>query len=161
MTRPDDNPSTQPMTEAQQLPAAPGARTCTGGGAAVRGHHRLIEESTAVAAAPRLPRQPPLPRRKHRHRRRRPLRRQPATASRASSRLERLAAGLVLHQRSERRWRNFFRACWFGLALAVAWAPLRLQGRAGGDELAAHGAVELRGEVAPDTEPAPSCCSAR
>jgi protease-4 len=75
-----------------------------------------------------------------------------ASLSRIESTLERLAGGLVLHQRSERRWRNFFRACWFGLALAIAWA---LFARTAGSmhTSAPHTAlIELRGEIAPDTE---------
>lgn len=72
--------------------------------------------------------------------------------SRIESTLERLAAGLVLHQRSERRWRNFFRACWFGLALAIAWG---LFTRTTGPAVTStpHTAlIELRGEIAPDSE---------
>ncbi|MBI5721912.1 MAG: S49 family peptidase [Burkholderiales bacterium] len=75
-----------------------------------------------------------------------------ASLSRIESTLEKLAGGLVLHQRSERRWRNFFRACWFGLALALAWA---LFARTAGSMHtgAPHTAlIELRGEIAPDTE---------
>ena len=72
--------------------------------------------------------------------------------ARIESTLEKLAAGLVLQQGSERRWRNFFRACWFGLALAIAWS---LFARGGGPTATStpHTAlIELRGEIAPDTE---------
>ena len=68
------------------------------------------------------------------------------------SALERVAMQLLQQQRSERRWRIFFRLAWFGLALAVAWVLL-------GDRLAPpapstpHTAlVEVRGEIGADTE---------
>jgi protease-4 len=75
-----------------------------------------------------------------------------ANLARIESTLERLAAALVVHQRSERRWRNFFRACWFGLALAVAWVLFAY--RAGPVVTSApHTAlVDIRGEIAPDAE---------
>lgn len=38
------------------------------------------------------------------------------------SALERVAREMLRQQRSERRWRVFFRMAWFGLALATAWA---------------------------------------
>jgi len=66
--------------------------------------------------------------------------------------LERLANQLLSQQRSERRWRVFFRLAWLALALAVAWALLadRLGPTA---PSAPHTAlVEVRGEIADDTE---------
>jgi protease-4 len=66
--------------------------------------------------------------------------------------LERVAHELLLQQRTDRRWRIFFRLAWFGLALAVAWALFadRLGPTGSG---APHTAlVEVRGEIAPDTE---------
>jgi protease-4 len=80
---------------------------------------------------------------------------EPAAASslqRIESTLERLAAGIVLHQRSERRWRNFFRACWFGLALAVAWAIFAYKAGPVASSSPHTALVELRGEIAADTE---------
>ena len=40
--------------------------------------------------------------------------------------LERLARELLMQQRSERRWRIFFRLAWLALALALAWGLRRL-----------------------------------
>ena len=150
MTRPDDNPSTQPMTEAQQLPPAPGARAPTAAPPFQDTTVSSAEESAAVAAAPAVTAAPaaqtPTPPKA------------PAAApagdglARIESTLERLAAGLVLHQRSERRWRNFFRACWFGLALAVAWALFAYKSGPMASNSPHTALVELRGEIAPDTE---------
>ena len=68
------------------------------------------------------------------------------------SALERVAMQLLHQQRSERRWRIFFRLAWFGLALAVAWVLL-------GDRIGPpapstpHTAlVDVRGEIGADTE---------
>ncbi|MBL8326452.1 MAG: S49 family peptidase [Rubrivivax sp.] len=72
--------------------------------------------------------------------------------ARIESTLERLAGALVLHQRSERRWRNFFRACWFGLALAVAWALFSFKSGPMHSSSPHTALVEVRGEIAPDTE---------
>jgi protease-4 len=36
--------------------------------------------------------------------------------------LERVARELLRQQRTDRRWRVFFRLAWLGLAVAVAWA---------------------------------------
>ena len=72
--------------------------------------------------------------------------------ARVESTLERLAAGLVLHQRSERRWRNFFRACWFGLALAIAWAIFANRGARIAGSGPHTALIELRGEIAADSE---------
>ena len=79
-----------------------------------------------------------------------------APAAQASSRstlegsLERLARELLLQQRSERRWRIFFRLAWFGLALAIAWGLMahRLMPTA---PTTPHTAlVEVRGEIGPE-----------
>ncbi|MBL8287967.1 MAG: S49 family peptidase [Rubrivivax sp.] len=144
------------MTPAQQLPAAaPGPRDASAApppfqdtavspaeepvAAAAAASSAAAAAGTAAAARPAGP---------------------PATAAapagnplaRIESTLERLAAGLVLHQRSERRWRNFFRACWFGLALAVAWALFAYKAGPVASSSPHTALVELRGEIGPDTE---------
>jgi protease-4 len=69
----------------------------------------------------------------------------------AESALEQIARELLAQQRSERRWRTFFRLAWFGLALAIAWALFAQRGPA--TTTAPHTAlIEVRGEIAPDTE---------
>ncbi len=63
-----------------------------------------------------------------------------------------VARELLRERRSRQRWRLALALAWFGLALAVAWALLapRMGTPAGGG---AHTAlVEIRGEIAPDTE---------
>ncbi|MFY9511116.1 MAG: S49 family peptidase, partial [Rubrivivax sp.] len=68
------------------------------------------------------------------------------------SSLEKIARELLRQQRSERRWRVFFRLAWLGLALAVAWA-LFAQRIAPTAPTTPHTAlVELRGEIAVDSE---------
>jgi protease-4 len=71
---------------------------------------------------------------------------------RIESALERLASGLLMHQRSERRWRNFFRAGWFGLAVVVAWAVFAYRGGPSPSNSPHTALIELRGEIAADTE---------
>lgn len=76
----------------------------------------------------------------------------PAAAARTTleSSLERLARELLLQQRSERRWRVFFRLAWLGLALAIAWGLMshRLMPTA---PTTPHTAlVEVRGEIGPE-----------
>jgi len=68
------------------------------------------------------------------------------------SAIERVALQLLQQQRSERRWRIFFRLAWLGLALAVFWGLFAdLLGPAA--PAAPHTAlVEVRGEIGADTE---------
>ncbi|MCC6250030.1 MAG: S49 family peptidase [Rubrivivax sp.] len=66
--------------------------------------------------------------------------------------LERLGADLLKQQRSDRRWRNFFRICWLLVALMVVGGLFSRTGgpvASGGPHTAL---VELRGEIGPDTE---------
>jgi protease-4 len=64
--------------------------------------------------------------------------------------LERIALEFMRHQRSERRWRLFFRLAWLGLALVVAWT-LFAHRFAGTAPSTPHTAlVEVRGEIAVD-----------
>ena len=139
----DDNPPTQPMTPAQHLPPVPPVPPGPKGASAADAAAAESSESTAAPVAAAMP----------------------ASAGAASaagtsasalarveSTLERLAAGLVLHQRSERRWRNFFRACWFGLALAIAWAIFANRGARIAGSGPHTALIELRGEIAADSE---------
>jgi protease IV len=66
--------------------------------------------------------------------------------------LERVARELLAQQRTDRRWRIFFRLAWFGLALAVAWALFADRLGPTGSSTPHTALVEVRGEIAPDTE---------
>lgn len=68
------------------------------------------------------------------------------------SALERVARELLRQQRSERRWRLFFRFAWFGLALAVAWAIFAQRVHAPSTSTPHTALVEVRGEIAADSE---------
>ena len=66
--------------------------------------------------------------------------------------LESVAQQLLADRRSERRWRVFFRLAWLGIVLALLWGLFVAR-----DHVAATGAphtslVEVRGEIAADTE---------
>ncbi len=131
----EDSPPTQPMTGSRPLPPDPATPVPAGAEEPATAAALASAAATAPAAAPGTTSTPPA-----------------GSLERIESTLERLAAGFVLHQRSERRWRNFFRACWFGLALAIAWG---LFARVGGSVATSspHTAlIELRGEIAADTE---------
>ncbi len=66
--------------------------------------------------------------------------------------LEQLARELMRDRRSERRWRVFFRLAWFGLAAAIVWTFVLQRGHGAGPSGAHTALVEVRGEIAPDTE---------
>jgi len=66
--------------------------------------------------------------------------------------LEGLARALLQDRRSERRWRVFFRLAWLGLVAVAVWVLLAQRGH-GGAPAGPHTAlVEVRGEIAADTE---------
>ena len=66
--------------------------------------------------------------------------------------IERVARELLRQQRSERRWRTFFRLAWLALVLAVAWGFMS-QRLHGSQVSRPHTAlIEVRGEIAADTE---------
>jgi protease-4 len=76
----------------------------------------------------------------------------PAPSRTVESALERAVRELAQDRRAERMWRVFFRFAWFGLFVAIAWVLLA---RTGGPTPAStpHTAlVEVRGEIAPDSE---------
>jgi len=66
--------------------------------------------------------------------------------------LERVALELLRQQRSERRWRIGIRVGWLLLALIVAWALLVQRGAPSTSSTPHTALVEVRGEIAADTE---------
>lgn len=68
------------------------------------------------------------------------------------SSLETLAREMLRERRAERRWRIFFRLAWLGLVLAVVWWALGNRGHANAPSSAHTALVELRGEIAADSE---------
>ena len=68
------------------------------------------------------------------------------------SSIERLARELLRQQRSDRRWRIFFRLAWLALALAIAWALLSNRLAPTAPSTPHTALVELRGEIAADSE---------
>jgi protease IV len=65
---------------------------------------------------------------------------------------ESVARELVKDRRSERRWRIFFRLAWLGVALALLWAIFVARNNVAATGLPHTALVEVRGEIAPDTE---------
>ncbi len=67
--------------------------------------------------------------------------------------LERIALEILRQQRSERRWRTFFRLAWLGLVLALLWGLMSSSPLGSGPPGAPHTAlVEVRGEISTDAE---------
>jgi protease-4 len=66
--------------------------------------------------------------------------------------LERVATELLRQQRSERRWRIFFRLAWLGLALMVVWAALTSRMAPTAPSTPHTALVEVRGEIASEGE---------
>lgn len=66
--------------------------------------------------------------------------------------LERVATELLRQQRSERRWRTFFRLAWLGLALVVVWAALTSRMVPTAPNTPHTALVEVRGEIAAEGE---------
>jgi protease-4 len=66
--------------------------------------------------------------------------------------LERVATELLRQQRTERRWRTFFRLAWLGLALAVLWLGLERRGPPGATNAPHTALVEVRGEISAESE---------
>ncbi len=78
--------------------------------------------------------------------------RAPAERAAFETTLERVAVQLLRQQRSERRWRIFFRLAWLGLALAVAWALLSDRLAPTAPSTPHTALIEVRGEIADDSE---------
>jgi len=68
------------------------------------------------------------------------------------SAIERIALQLLQQQRSERRWRIFFRLAWLGLALAVFWGLLADRLGPTAPSTPHTALVDVRGEIGADTE---------
>ncbi|GCL63533.1 S49 family peptidase [Pseudaquabacterium pictum] len=66
--------------------------------------------------------------------------------------LETLARALLQDRRAERRWRIFFRLAWLGVVLAVLWLLMSDRNRHTAPSGPHTALVELRGEIAADTE---------
>jgi len=80
---------------------------------------------------------------------------QPALAAAApllESGLEKFAREFLRQQRSERRWRVFFRLAWFALVLAIAWGLFSSRIAPTAPTTPHTALVELRGEIAADGE---------
>lgn len=66
--------------------------------------------------------------------------------------LERIARELLAQQRSDRRWRVFFRLAWLGLAIALAWGLFAQRSHAPSSSKPHTALVEVQGEIAQGTE---------
>jgi protease-4 len=66
--------------------------------------------------------------------------------------VERFARDYLNDRRSERRWRVFFRLAWLGAFLLIAYASLSARNHAASPSGPHTALVELRGEIASDTE---------
>ena len=69
-----------------------------------------------------------------------------------NSALARAVRDLMQDRRSERHWRIFFRLAWFALLAVVAWVLLSRAGPATSVSKPHTALVEVRGEIASDTE---------
>jgi protease-4 len=76
----------------------------------------------------------------------------PAPRAAFDSALETAVRELVRDRRSERRWRVFFRLAWLGIVLAVMWALFVARNHVAAPSGSHTALVEVRGEIAPDTE---------
>jgi protease-4 len=65
---------------------------------------------------------------------------------------ERVATELLRQQRSDRRWRVFFRLAWLALALAIAWGLMAHRMAPSAPSTPHTALVELRGEISADSE---------
>ena len=65
---------------------------------------------------------------------------------------EQFAREYLRDRRSERRWRVFFRFAWLMLLVVVAWSLIGMRGTATAPSAAHTALVEVRGEIALDTE---------
>ncbi|MFO1326865.1 MAG: S49 family peptidase [Rubrivivax sp.] len=81
-----------------------------------------------------------------------PARTLPDSATRLESGLERIAHELLRQQRSERRWRVFFRLAWLGLGVVLVWGALAQRAHAPASSKPHTALVEVRGEIASDSE---------
>ncbi len=75
-----------------------------------------------------------------------------ARGSAAESALERAVRELIAERRSERNWRIFFRLAWLALVIIVVWVLMQRAGPVTAPSVPHTALVEVRGEIAPDTE---------
>ena len=82
------------------------------------------------------------------------LPRTPAAAPRPAyeATLEQVAREFLRERRNERRWRIFFRLAWLGLVLAVVWASFVSRSHVNTATGPHTALVEVRGEIAADSE---------
>jgi protease IV len=66
--------------------------------------------------------------------------------------LDSVAQQLLADRRSERRWRVFFRLAWLGIVLALLWGLFVARDHVGAVGTPHTALVEVRGEIAADTE---------
>ena len=66
--------------------------------------------------------------------------------------LERVARELLRQQRTDRRWRVFFRLAWLGLAIAIAWALFAQRSHVATSTKPHTALVEVQGEIAPGND---------
>jgi protease-4 len=66
--------------------------------------------------------------------------------------LESVAQQLLADRRSERRWRVFFRLAWLGIVLALLWGLFVARDHVSATGTPHTALVEVRGEIAADTE---------
>ncbi len=76
----------------------------------------------------------------------------PAARIAVDASLESLARELMRDRRLERRWRVFFRLAWLGLVVAAVWALVMQRGHSGVPSGPHTALVEVRGEIAAETE---------
>ncbi|MBK7264460.1 MAG: S49 family peptidase [Rubrivivax sp.] len=76
----------------------------------------------------------------------------PAPLAALESSLERVAREMLRQQRSDRRWRVFFRLAWLGLVLAVAWAVFSQRAHVQAGTKAHTALIEVQGEIAAGNE---------
>ncbi|MDE2612445.1 MAG: S49 family peptidase [Burkholderiales bacterium] len=75
----------------------------------------------------------------------------PVSRPALESTLEHVARELLRQQRTDRRWRVFFRFAWLGLAIAIAWGLLAQRLGPTGSNLPHTALIDVRGEIAPDS----------
>ena len=76
----------------------------------------------------------------------------PPSRSGLEATLERVAGELLHERKSERRWRNFFRLAWLGLAVMVLWAVFARSYTPSAPNTPHTALVEVHGEIGADTE---------
>jgi protease IV len=76
----------------------------------------------------------------------------PAPRAAFDNALEIAVRELVRDRRSERRWRVFFRLAWLGVVLALLWGLLVARNNVAAPTGSHTALVEVRGEIAPDSE---------